>query len=525
MISTFWGIVLGTFVLEDIAIASSLALVQQGQISMGLAGFACFFGISLGDIILFLLGRGASRFDFIRSWSLIKKAQRYFSHEEQRQKLATAIVVSRAIPGTRLPTYIGAGMLNYSFPSFVGLTLISVAIWVLATFAGGRLLLGQGQWHWSLIVLGLLILMATLRRLFILGTDPWARKAWKSSWLKWRSFEFWPAWLFYLPMIPHYLKWSFKTRSLITPFYANPKILNGGIVGESKWDFLQDLPLAASYTLKSCKMVAPVTLEAVKAEVQKLGLHFPWILKPDVGQRGFAVRWVKSWEDVEEYLAQSHFDLIVQEKSKYAREAGVFYIKYPGKLRGEIFSITDKAFPTVVGDGVTTLGELILKDKRARIIAPIYFERHKVELDRVLRPGEVFALSECGNHCQGAIFYNGKNLMTPTLLEAMEDVVAHLPDFYFGRIDLRYESAEMLKEGRNFQIVEINGAGSEATHIWDASTTLSEAYQTLYQQWEHLFLIGQAVRDENIEAKVSTKAFLRDFFSQILRKEKLSVSS
>ena len=42
-----------------------------------------------------------------------------------------------------------------------------------------------------------------------------------------------------------------------------------------------------------------------------------------------------------------------------------------------------------------------------------------------------------------------------------------IPDFHFGRIDLRFASIAALRKGEDFRIIEINGVGSEATHIWD----------------------------------------------------------
>ncbi|NJR13361.1 MAG: hypothetical protein HC779_02710 [Phyllobacteriaceae bacterium] len=49
-----------------------------------------------------------------------------------------------------------------------------------------------------------------------------------------------------------------------------------------------------------------------------------------------------------------------------------------------------------------------------------------------------------------------------------------------------------LRAGRNFQIVELNGAASEATSIYDSRNSLFGAYRTLFHQWELVFAIGAA---------------------------------
>ncbi len=69
-----------------------------------------------------------------------------------------------------------------------------------------------------------------------------------------------------------------------------------------------------------------------------------------------------------------------------------------------------------------------------------------------------------------------------------------MPEFYFGRFDVRYDSLEDLRAGRNFWLIEVNGAGSESTHIWDRTTRLRDAYSFLFFQQRTLFEIGAANR-------------------------------
>ena len=59
-----------------------------------------------------------------------------------------------------------------------------------------------------------------------------------------------------------------------------------------------------------------------------------------------------------------------------------------------------------------------------------------------------------------------------TATSIINRIMRDIPDFNFGRIDVRYESKSALRQGSAFEIIEINGVGSEATHIWDPSTRL-----------------------------------------------------
>jgi hypothetical protein len=44
--------------------------------------------------------------------------------------------------------------------------------------------------------------------------------------------------------------------------------------------------------------------------------------------------------------------------------------------------------------------------------------------------------------------------------------------------------------GDDFAIVELNGASSESTNIYDPSRSLFQAYRTLFRQWALVFRIG-----------------------------------
>jgi hypothetical protein len=173
----------------------------------------------------------------------------------------------------------------------------------------------------------------------------------------------------------------------------------------------------------------------------------------------------------------------------------VFYYRRPGSARGRILSITDKHFPGVVGDGRSTLEDLIWADGRLRMQARTFAARHRASLDRVLARGERFQLAIAGNHCQGTMFRDGSPLITPAL-EARIDSIAHsYSGFFIGRFDIRYSDVERFKAGEDLAIVELNGATAESTNIYDPSGSLFGAYRQLFRQWSLVFAIGAANRE------------------------------
>jgi hypothetical protein len=234
-------------------------------------------------------------------------------------------------------------------------------------------------------------------------------------------------------------------------------------------------------------------LEQVRQAIDQ-GWSFPLILKPDAAQRGAGVKRVRDLVDVEKYLQGQSAAVIVQAYHPGPFEAGIFYYRLPGEETGHIFSITDKVFPVLVGDGCRALEALIWRHSRYRMQARTFLARHDAERGLVLAAGERFALALAGNHCQGTMFRDGSHLITPELERAVDAIARHFPGFYIGRFDVRYTDPEGFKAGRDLAIVELNGVTSESTNIYDPSWSLLAAYRTLFRQWSLLYRIGAANR-------------------------------
>ncbi|HCA58094.1 MAG TPA: hypothetical protein DEP46_08950, partial [Blastocatellia bacterium] len=311
------------------------------------------------------------------------------------------------------------------------------------------------------------------------------------------NWEFWPLWGFYAPVVVYVLWLGLRFRRMTAFASANPAIPAGGFKGESKNDIYRLLAAneeAAGHLLRhfvvSAELSVSDRLFAAEGLMSAAGLDFPVVVKPDSGERGSGVEIVRNRGELKAALERAEQSVIVQEFASGV-EASVFYYRFPEEERGDIFSITEKRFPEVIGDGRSTLEELILKDPRAVAMAEKYFERNAGELSRVLGPGESFRLIDIGTHSRGAVFLDGGNLLTPRLEERIDAICRGLEGFNFGRFDLRAESFEALEAGR-FSIIELNGVTSESTNIYDPRYTLLDAYRILFRQWRIAFEVGLA---------------------------------
>ena len=315
------------------------------------------------------------------------------------------------------------------------------------------------------------------------------------------AFEFWPTWLIYLPVVFQWLGLAIRYRSLSLPLTANPEIPLSGMVGFSKSDLL-----ASAAPQSQAKILPFIThrvggnrdaqLAFIHRQLQQQQLALPLVGKPDMGCRGAGVCLLETEQELAEYL-QSYPDgstFMLQKLASWEPEAGVFYIREPGAGNGQIISLALKYSPYLVGDGRSTLAELLAADPRAGQLQHLYRERHRQVLDTVLPAGEPYRLVFSASHCRGAVFRNGNQYISEALTRQLDNILGGLPEFYYGRLDIKFRDTDSLSRGEHLEIVEINGASSEALHIWDSETKLLDAWRALLHQYRTLFRIGHQNR-------------------------------
>lgn len=502
------AVALATFVSEDLTCITVGLMVRSGELPWiaGLAG--CYAGIVLGDLGLWLLGRLAGALILDRNWvrRRLPGARLETISAWLERHGAAAVFAARFLPGLRLPTYVAAGALLRRPLRFALWASVAALVWtpllVLGTATLGasavrplRAALG-GAW-WGAVVAGA-ALLAILRLGVSLATET-GRARWLARMQRIRRWEFWPAWLFYLPIVLYLGFLALRYRRITTPTAANPGIPHGGVVGESKHEILTRLP--AGWVVPTF-LLPPGPLEArlrrFDEELERRGWPLPIVLKPDASQRGAGLRLIRNPEEARRYLMRHAEPVIVQSYHAGPFEAGVFYYRLPAcgpdAPPGRIFSITDKAFPVVVGDGSSSLARLVWRHPRFRMQADVFLSRLNGQAERVPARGERCALGVAGNHCQGALFRDGAHLVTPELERRFDEIARSFDGFFFGRFDVRYADADEFRAGRGFAIVELNGVLSESTNVYDPSWPLWRAYRVLCRQWELAFQIGELNR-------------------------------
>ena len=305
-----------------------------------------------------------------------------------------------------------------------------------------------------------------------------------TKWQKWKMrvfhWEFWPFWFFYLPVFVWYAILSLRERSFFYFSAANPNMDMGGMMGASKSQIFNDIP--HQYLPETILITAEKrdTLDQLSAEI-----GFPLVAKPDAGERGRGVEKINSLNELMQYASDMPYNFLLQEMVWYPVELGVFYVRHPSWQNGSVTSVVRKDFLKVVGDGVHTLSQLLNLNERASL----QFDKTSLsdqELTVVPIKGREIIVEHIGNHRRGTAFLDATAEADAALTEAIDTLSKQIPNFFYGRFDLKCASIDDLRNLKNFKILELNGAASEPAHIYQPGFSLFKAYRIVF--WHHLML-------------------------------------
>ncbi|HNJ29368.1 MAG TPA: ATP-grasp domain-containing protein [Ferruginibacter sp.] len=300
--------------------------------------------------------------------------------------------------------------------------------------------------------------------------------------------EYWPFGVVYLPMYFVWFWYSLKARSFFFFNASNPRIKNAGFLMEPKKEIYAIMPEEyIPQTISFDKNTPPAEVLAARAAS---GIAYPCIAKPDIGCKGRGVQKIGNDEELAIYSQRINMDFLVQEYIDYPQEAGVFYVRMPGEEHGRVTGIVAKEFLIVQGDGTSTITQLLLKNPRYHFQLEALQKIYGDGLNEVLAGGEEKNLVPYGNHARGARFLDVSHRADETFHRMIDEVCRKVPEFYFGRLDVRYENFESFREGRQFSIIELNGAGSEPTHIYDPSHSIFFAWKEIARHLGLLYRVS-----------------------------------
>jgi len=293
-----------------------------------------------------------------------------------------------------------------------------------------------------------------------------------------------------VPLVLHWFWLAARYRSLTLPSTVNPAIETGGLAGESKSACLAQIAPAFRANVAAWTRIAPG--DDPVAATQALGIGYPLIAKPDIGWCGYGVRSIADAAGLRAYAAAFPRDaaFIIQHLVSAPMEAGLFYIRRPGAGSGRLTAMAFRHAPELAGDGRRSVAELIASDRSSSKLAR---SMDPARLAQVPGIGERVVLTTVASLRVGAIYRDMSAHITPPLEACVDAIARSMPDFHFGRFDVRFESLAALQRGA-FSIIEVNGAGSEAIGCWDPSWPLRTAFAGVFAKQRLAFELGAVMR-------------------------------
>ncbi|MFM7015449.1 MAG: hypothetical protein ACKOX3_03880 [Bacteroidota bacterium] len=313
-------------------------------------------------------------------------------------------------------------------------------------------------------------------------------------------YEYWPSWVLYFPAIFYWLYLGLRARSLTYFTLANPGVENGGAFGGSKEKVLSKI--ADEYKPRTMQVEVSKGYSSFLEIFNETAFLFPIICKPEEGERGYRVKKVFSFDELEAYFHSSPGNFIIQDFINYPEEYGVLFYRYPNGKTG-ISSLTKKRFLSVTGDGISTIKLLLQKSTRAKMqIARLSKEKPSL-LNRIPSEGETVLVEPIGNHCKGTEFIDACHLINQQLIDTFDKITKPIDGFYYGRFDLKTTSLEDLYQGKNIRVLELNGTNSEATHIYSTDMNIVKAYRAIFDNFKIVFDIAM----ENKSKRMTPPSF------------------
>lgn len=304
----------------------------------------------------------------------------------------------------------------------------------------------------------------------------------------------WQTWHHHAKYIPLTPVWVWYCLRAGTPWFftpSNPTLTFGGFEGEGKKEMYDQLPLG-SYP--STTYIDPgVGIGQAVQQIADAGFKYPFIVKPDVGMMGFMFRKIDNPAQLALYHQKMPNLYIVQELIDYPMEVAAFYYRMPNENKGTVSGMLIKSPAQVVGDGTKTIRELILAHNAVAVVTKKeqLLSRHKERLDKVLALGEVFSLSLSTNRSQGGTLVGIDHEIDDRLQSFFDTLSHHNGNFFYGRYDIKCKSIEDLKAGKNFSILEFNGAGAGTQHIYANPYSLFKACSIILTHWKMLVRISR----------------------------------
>ncbi len=511
---------------EDATCIGAGLLIAQGVLGYWEVMGACLVAILAGNLMYYVVGWrfGAPALKHpLFSWA-IKESDLRRMTALYHQRGTWIVFVSRFVPASRLPVFMSAGILRFSFARMVGALIISnllftpLFIWSASLFGTQMLSMAQHYHKAALLVVVVSVVLGLAAMHIVQPLCTWrGRRLWRAGWRQMMHWQYWPAWQVQILLLPVLWRRSRRHGRFLTFTCANPEWPAGGFLGEPKSTYLRALAQAGASIPRWTTLPAAAADSTAKAEMRAADLElwmaqarltWPMVLKREIGGMGRGVCICRQHEEARNFFRVNLGDVVVQELAAGV-EFSIWFVREPGAPSVRLLAVSEAQYPSVTGDGKHSLDHLILADDRTLPFARIYQAKFAARLADIPAAGEVILLAELTHRRNGAWALDVTTAAaTAELTAAIDELSRRMGRFNFGRFTVRCPSRVDLRAGRNLCFLGAAGVKAAGSSIRDPRRTLREAWRQTTTQWDLVYAIGADQRAGGVKP-ASWKAVLR----------------
>jgi len=291
-----------------------------------------------------------------------------------------------------------------------------------------------------------------------------------------------------LTTIKLWIKQIIRARSINFFSAANIRMPQGGMLLDRKTDVYKILP--TDKIPKTIVTSGGASMSDILEKLQRANISFPVFVKPDIGFRGYLAERIENKRELINYLSKYYRkEFLIQEFVSLENEYSLLFYKYPLSNKKGILSFVRREYPRIIGNGKSSIKELILKYNNKRISKRKILLNFSHRLNEIPEIGENITIDFIGNHIKGSEIIDIKEYITQELIDYFDKFIDKIGGLNFVRIDLKSDDLERLKKGE-FVILEINGAKSESLHLYDETYNKEDRLRALKLHWKIFFEIS-----------------------------------
>lgn len=259
-----------------------------------------------------------------------------------------------------------------------------------------------------------------------------------------------------------------------------------GMVGASKAHL--NTKVNQDFRPKDFVFAAGTTVEQMQQIITEQKISFPLFIKPVQGERAAGVQFVPN----ETAFLALEIDL---NRSYLVEEAimsqGEFCVNVVRGLRTKKFGVlalTERVIPKVIGDGVSTIKQLIALLELTELQKQKIIEALETEfLAKVLEQNISQTVVRTASISYGTEYV--KLNLTPEQKKLLEHQINQMllpaDGFNIGRFDLKADNLDALLKG-DCLVVELNGIGGMPTHVYETHLSIEQKQMILDEYFDLL---------------------------------------